>query len=481
MFSNLLKKFQNNSFLKESSWIFAVSITVAIFNYLLIIAANRTLKTEYELWNTISSLMAIMAAPMAGFSLEIMKKTAKLSKINPQSAFAYYYFLRRKVGFLVLFGLILSPFLAFPLQIWLLHPKEFATLFTNFSPIFSQHFGMETLTIFLTLWQTILGFLFVSNQFFFLGKMDLKKYTFVVGGGIILRFLLTILMIGFGFKIFDFVFNYEPIFKFKVLALPLAAIISSGLFYILSEQKVRRESNKLVFPDLHFSLKEEISLIIKSVIIGFFLTTYLDLSSLLSRNFFEPLSFDANLYATINIFAKVAYFGINSFLGGLVVYAVSDNNQKIYKASILSIIAATVGIGVFLRVLAPVILTSVLGRSEFLPFVDLIFAAVAYTGFYTIIFASVQYLLARSQYKVAFFVVFLTTFLYGFLTFGPNLQIFGLPSVPKVYFINIFVSIIGAIYYVIAILFGTKISAFYSQITKKTNSQKLQQTDIIQS
>ena len=472
MFSSFLKKFHSNSFLKESSWIFAVSITVAICNYLLIIAANRILKTDFELWNTLSSLMAIMAAPMAGFSLEIMKKTASLSKINPESAFAYYYFLRRRVGFLVFFGLLIAPVIAFPLQIALLHPSQFGRFFVNFDfSLWRDFFGLETLAIFLTLWQTILGFLFVSNQFFFLGKMDLPKYTFVVAGGIIFRFCLTILMIGFSLSLFGLNLKYEPFFQFKVLALPLGAIISSGLFYILSEFQVRRESNLLIFPSLQFSLKEEISLIAKSVVIGFFLTTYLDLSSLLSRNFFEAQSFDANLYATINIFAKIAYFGINSFLGGLVVYAVSDNNQKIYKASILSIIAATIGIGGVLWFFSPFILTNILGRAEFLPFVNLIFAAVLFTGLYTVIFASVQYLLARSQYKIAFFVVFLTIFLYSFLTIGPKISILDLSSVSKVYFINNFVSLIGAIFYIITVLFGQKILKIF---TKKNLEIKIQ-------
>ena len=480
MFSNFIKKFHNNSFLKESSWIFAVSITVAICNYLLIIAANRILKTEYELWNTLSSLMAIMAAPMAGFSLEIMKKTATLSKINPQSAFAYYYFLKRKVGFVVFFGLLLAPLITFPLQIALLHPNEFGKFFINFdASTWFQFFGVETLAIFLTLWQTILGFLFVSNQFFFLGKMDLPKYTFVVAGGIILRFFLTILMIGFSFSILGLNLKYEPFFQFKVLALPFGGILSSGLFYILSEFQIRKESNLLVFPNLKFSLKEEISLIARSVIIGFFLTTYLDLSSLLSRNFFEAQSFDANLYATINIFAKIAYFGINSFLGGLVVYAISDNKQKIYKASIASIIAATVGISGVLWLFAPFILTSILGRSEFLPFINLIFAAVSFTGLYTIIFASVQYLLARSQYKIAFFVVFLTIFLYSFLTIGPKISIFNLPQVPKVYFINNFVSLIGAIFYIIAVIFGQKILKIFKKndLETQVKIQTITQTD----
>lgn len=468
MFSNLLKKFHNNSFLKENSWIFVVSITVAIFNYLLIIAANRILKTEYEVWNTLSSLMAIMAAPMAGFSLEIMKKTATLSKINPQSAFAYYYFLRRKVGFLVFFGLLIAPIITFPLQIALLHPNIFGQSLANFD--FSswwQFFGTETLAIFLTLWQAILGFLFVCNQYFFLGKMDLPKYTFVVAGSIVFRFFLTILMIGFSFNIFGLKLNYEPFFEFKVLSLPLGGIISSGIFYILSEFQVHKESKSLVFPNLKLSLKEEILLIAKSVVIGFFLVTYLDLSSLLSRNFFDALSFDANLYATINIFAKIAYFGINSFLGGLVVYAVCDDNQKIYKASILSIIGATVGIAGGLWLFAPFILTKILERSEFLPFTNLIFAAILFNGLYTIISASVQYLLARNQYKIAFFVVFLTVILYSFLTIGSRISIFSLDQVSKVYFINNFVSLIGAVFFIITIVFGQNIGKIFKKMIRK--------------
>jgi len=411
---------------------------------LLIIQANRILKTEYELWNTLASLTVILAAPIAGFSMEIMKKTAILQKISPESAFAYYYFLRNKISKIVGILLLFSPILVLPLQIYLLHPSKFA----DFS-VWTGFWGIESLVIFLTLAQAILSFLFNINQYFFLGKMDLVKYAVAAVGSIILRFLLTILFLQF---------------NLGILSLPLGIILSGIFFFTLIEFWLVRENSHLIFPaNLHFSLQEEIKLIAKSAVIGFFLTAYFDLASVLSRNFFIEKSLEANLFATINIFGKITYFGTTAMLGGLIVHAVSDVAQKTYKLALLMIFAVSFGSALVLYLLSPLILTSVLNRPEFLPFNNLIFLVVAYVGFYTVIFASVNYSIARSQYILANLIIPLTIFLYlalNSLNLPFVVEIFDnlkITSIQKVFLTNLSITIFGTTLYILAILFGQKL------------------------
>lgn len=435
----------NNSFLKDSGGIFVVSIIVAVFNYLLIIYANRILKTEYELWNTLASLTVILAAPIAGFSMEIMKKTAKLSKINPESAFAYYYFLRNKISQIVGVFLLISPILILPLQMYLLHPSRF----WDFGSWMS-FWGMESLVIFLTLTQAILSFLFNINQYFFLGKMDLVKYATVAAGSIILRFLLS-------------VFFLQS--NLGILSLPLGIILSGTIFFVIVELWLNRENSHLIVPpNLHFDLREEIKLIAKSALVGFFLTAYFDLSSVLSRNFFIEKSFEANLFATINIFGKITYFGTTAMLGGLIVHAISDVNQKTYKMALLMITVVSLGAAFVLYLLSPFILITVLGRPEFLPFNNLIFLVVGYVGFYTVIFASVNYSIARNQYFLANLVIFLTILFWAvlnLLNFGfvnSFFASFGFSAIQKVLWTNLLMAIFGAILYILAIIFGQKLT-----------------------
>jgi hypothetical protein len=448
----LIKNFLGNAFLKDTGGIFLISITVSLLNYLIIIQANRVLVADYELWNTLASLTVVLAAPLAGFSMEIMKKTAILKKESFDSAFTYYHFLRRKVFHIIIILILLSPLLTLPLQIYLLHPTQFGN-----PAIWLSYFGMETLVVFLVILQAILAFLFTINQYFFLGIMDLGKYAFTAIGQILGRFLIVILFLP----------------SWGILALPLAIVLSNGFIFFVVEIWLWLENQQFrAVKGLSFSFKEESWLMAKSSVIGFFLTAYFDLSTVLSRNFFTEKSVEANLYATINIFGKITYFGTSAMLGGLIVHAISDIGQKTYKKSLLLITVVSTVTAIGLYLLSPFILTNVLKRPEFVAYNYLIFLVVGYVAFYTIIYASVNYSVARSQYKLANFVIILAILLYVSLIYLNSLvyqnnsylnsfwQVFALGgsqnSVLRVLLTNLFVAIFGAILYIFIIIFGQK-------------------------
>jgi O-antigen/teichoic acid export membrane protein len=75
MLKKLLHKLKENKFIKASGIIFTVNMSVAVFNYLLIIFVSNYLGKELSTWTALTGIFTIFSSAIIALNLDISKKT----------------------------------------------------------------------------------------------------------------------------------------------------------------------------------------------------------------------------------------------------------------------------------------------------------------------------------------------------------------------------------------------------------------------
>ncbi len=433
MLLRLVNIYRTSPFLKDSSFLFIFNTLVSSVNFILqyIVLRFFNNNNEFSLWVSLSGLITVVSTLVAGVSIEIVKNSSQLASEDETLPYVYFNFLITKIRQFCQYTLIISPLLA-----WILE--------------FVINSG-SVLLVWLTLVNLILGVYLTQNRNLLLGLLDIFNYN-------LSNFLITVLRLIFTIGLL--------IFSTGIFALPLGALISTFLGYILVEfmlnhKKLKLEKKIDYQNTKNFSLNKILKEFTQTGIVLFGGALFLQLSAISAGRLLLDKT-DKDVFTLLVFFGQIIYFGSISFLSGLVAHATRSKNHKIYLFSIFGVSSIAIIFGSVIWLLGNFIL-AVLGQAEFSEAIPLIIMYSVFVGLYNIIYVSLQYLVAKNLSLIGMwvfvflgiFILLLSIFSLGYLDFyslfnltntSLNQNVFNLVTT------NILVAAVGAMFFVIKII-----------------------------
>jgi O-antigen/teichoic acid export membrane protein len=369
---------QVKTFLKNSTILFFGSLFASGINFLIQPLAARFLVKDFDLWVVLTGLLSVVLTLISGLTTEVIRETATLSEKN--SAFNYYLFLKNNLFKASLYIAVITPILAIFLNILLLANNYILVLTTLLVVIAS---------IFLTL-----------NQSFLLGMLDVKIYTLSQISTGIFRLAFTALFFWLNFNLF---------------ALPFGLILSSLIPYFFTEKWIITKyynQNKTDENSVKYDFLSQIFKFLKTSSVLFAVSLLLQIPILISRNFLTT-GYNSELFAVIAVLGNILFFGIASFLSGIIAHAARSKDLKIYYLSLLIVISIGTFGTLILYFINPFIVDVILKKSYLNADLWLFVWYSLSILVYSLINMSIQYLIAKNKNSLEiFYAVGILAFIY---------------------------------------------------------------------
>jgi Polysaccharide biosynthesis protein len=433
----------NNSgdFLQSSAMIFIVNITIAVFNYTILVFASRILTNDYSVWTALNGLIAIFLTPINGISANINRQVADYTKTSPGSIQDYYNSYQNTFQKFLLPTFLFSPIVALILQFFISG--------TSF-PLVLVTVIYLLITIYCNIRQNVL-----------MGALQIQSYSIVMLCGSALRLVpsLGLLFLGLGLwalpvgllisNICIFVISGYFLDKYfggeklkvnsekdstndchserlseeshleelgntkRIKEIPLKRVGSEadGVVSMTSDMNGDTEAASTDnFQNLDIQKTQTINW--KNELLGlglttvslFFLNTILNLIPIISQN--SSFSADSkNLISVLFSFGQIIHFGSIAPLSSLISHiSGSQNPKKILWNAIAISTTISIGVGVLFAFFGQNLL-ALLGRTQYNWAIPLIVLFAFFIALYNFIYISTQYFIAKHFYRPILFII----------------------------------------------------------------------------
>jgi O-antigen/teichoic acid export membrane protein len=352
----------SSGFIKDSGLLFGINIINAILNYgVTIFVANKLGQDSYSLWTALIGIIAILSTVSSGIMTEFTKQSARIAKKSKEEAVYYYRYFQKRMLALSVLGLIISPVFGLTLS----------AMFSKGSVLL---FGFVIVLVVFQLTQSI-------NSQFFLAILDLKKFIALSLFSTIFKavFIVAIIFTGFG-----------------VYALPISLILVQILGFIMGTFFIK--SLNITSPEIKkdYHIFQHVKGVAFITVILFCLALFLNSGPIISEKIFDTQEKD--ILAILFNFGQIIHFGATATLSGLIIYASRDSSKKIVATAYLMVGSISVGVGVIFTLFGSFIMR-LFGRPQYVDQLPLILYYSLFIALYNLIFVSVQYLIARNEYK----------------------------------------------------------------------------------
>jgi O-antigen/teichoic acid export membrane protein len=352
----------SSGFIKDSGILFGINIINAILNYgVTIFVANKLGQDSYSLWTALIGIIAILSTVSSGIMTEFTKQSSRIAKKSKEEAVHYYRYFQKRMLVLSGVGLIVSPLFGYILS----------TVFNKGSVLL---FGFVIVLVVFQLTQSI-------NSQFFLAILDLKKFIVLSVFSTVFKavFVITIILAGFG-----------------VYALPISLIMVQILGFIIGTFFIK--SLNITPPEIKkdYHIFQHVKGVAFITVILFCLALFLNSGPIVAEKIFNTQEKD--ILAILFNFGQIIHFGATATLGGLITYASRDNSKKIVATAYLMVGSISVGVGIVFTLFGSFIM-KLFGRPQYVDQLPLILYYSLFIALYNLIFVSVQYLIARNEYK----------------------------------------------------------------------------------
>ena len=369
MFQKLKKKLVLSEFAGSAAILFVSNITVAVFNYSIVILAGRILGNNYSLWTALNSIITILMTINIGLYSNIMRTVARLYKQKDYEGIIKYYAWYRKVlGQLVFVGLMLSPFLAYLI---------------NFGVSGASLIVSELIVVFV-----FLNILLGVQQNFLIGTLQNKTFAISMVIANFMRLLATGIILTT---------------RHDLGALPLGLIASTIMVELISnyfwqKRKIELTAQITNLDTSTFVINSTIEVrgSIITIISMVLLSSLLNINPILIQNS-NFSNTDKDLMAVLFNFGQIIHFASIAGLTGLIAYCANSTNKRIYLLAIGLATSVTAGVCVAFFVLGKYIF-EVFGRAQYASQINWIFLYAIFIAAYNIIYVSIQYLIAQRQF-----------------------------------------------------------------------------------
>jgi O-antigen/teichoic acid export membrane protein len=357
--------FSSKEFIKNSGILFFVNIINAVLNYsLTIFVANTLSQNSYSLWIVLTGLIAILSTFAIGIQTEFTKQSARIAVKSRDEVLDFYGYFQRRMLLIAGFGVVVSPFLGF---------------------ILSQIIGNGSILLFSLIVILVVTQISQSiNTQFFLSLLKIPQFITLTIVSTISKCLFTIGLI---------------YLQFGVFALPISLLIGQGISLIIGKILIHRlyQNRQITTAKTqNYHIFDHIWAMGKNTIVLFFLSLFFNSGPIVAERIFEQS--DKDILAVLFNFGQIIHFGSVATLGGLMTYASRDNSKKIYFSGLLMVSGISVGVGIVFTFFGRQIMT-LFGRPQYADKILLILYYCVFVTLFNLIFVSVQYLIARNNYK----------------------------------------------------------------------------------
>jgi O-antigen/teichoic acid export membrane protein len=352
----------SSGFIKDSGILFGINIVNAILNYgVTIFVANQLGQDSYSLWTALIGIIAILSTVSSGIMTEFTKQSARIAKKSKEEAVHYYRYFQKRMLALSVLGLIISPVFGLTLS----------AMFSKGSVLL---FGFVIVLVVFQLTQSI-------NSQFFLAILDLKKFIALSLFSTIFKAIFIVAMIFAGFGVY---------------ALPISLILVQILGFIMGTFFIK--SLNITPPEIKkdYHIFQHVKGVAFITVILFCLALFLNSGPIISEKIFDTQEKD--ILAILFNFGQIIHFGATATLSGLIIYASRDSSKKIVATAYLMVGSISVGVGVVFTLFGSFIMR-LFGRPQYVDQLPLILYYSLFIALYNLIFVSVQYLIARNEYK----------------------------------------------------------------------------------
>lgn len=388
----LTTRLVQNAFLKSSSIIFVVNLTVAAINYSVpVIVRHITAKEFFPSWIALNSTVAITMVVFTALQAEFTKKTSSLASCSQQAAIAYLRFMQRGLLKTFVYAIPFLPILIYiiyvinPAESWLLAGAIVGNLFV-------QAYA-------------------VLHSSFLLGLLKLKDFSINLIVATLSRPIITVLLLLAGLGLYALPLGY----------LFFALVMLSHAFWVINKQILTIQPNldisAIAGVDVDpLSLRREIWSTVKTMVAFFSLSAFLNSPAIIAERILPDG--DKDLFAVLFTFGQIMHFGAIAFLGTLVAYSAKGKNLKIYLAAIAAVSLITLAIGATFWLFGPILLL-VMNSPEYVSQIPTILYFALFIALYNALFVSMQYLISLNQHQATIWLSICLA-LQVWLLFSPN-------------------------------------------------------------
>lgn len=370
-----IKQIWSSDFFRSSTIVFAANLFSGLLNYVLVVLVSRRLGAEYSLWTALTGVITILSTIFAGYSFELNKVFAKLSHQDRPKVLASFQIYQHKLQKYVLFGLLISPLLAF---------------------VFDLAFGIGNWGIVLLMVIQLLGsFYAIIGIQYLIGNGENLKFGLATFASALVKLISTLFFLEIGLKLW---------------ALPLGLLSQTALSFILAEIMIfyKNPKTKTYIKNLgDFSIKKLFFGSFKSTFYLFLLITLFNITPVISQRILP--NEEKDFFAVLFSFGQIIHFGATAFAASVVTHGTKNDGYKVLKQAlgIVSVLSAAIGLLFFV---AGDFMLKLFKRTGFGESLNYILYFSLFVFAYNLTFMVIQYLLSQSKFNllkvVPFFLIF---------------------------------------------------------------------------